>query len=189
MAMRNLKNNLGYTLTELLVGLVIMSLLIGLLVPSYMGFKSRRAIGLKAWDIKRSLELARSIAVTQNIQMKVCTTDTNYHCVKKHGSRLVVFFDRNKDHRWTVDEPIYRDTKIGDFDITLSASRRAYIRFKGSGESMESGNFLICLVAAGNFGKQVVIHWTGRIRLSKDSNKDGYDDSSVGKVSCEQSVS
>ncbi len=187
--MQSLKNNLGYTLTELLVGLVIMSLLIGVLMPSYTGFKARRAIGIKAWDIKRSLELARSIAVTQHIQTKVCTTDADFHCVKSHGSRLLVFVDDDKDHRWTVGEPIYRDTEIGDFDIALSASQRAYIRFKGSGESMESGNFLICSEHAGDFGRQVIVFRTGRIRLSKDSNKDGYDDRSGRKIRCEYSVS
>jgi Tfp pilus assembly protein FimT len=173
--MKNLKNYLGYSLAELLVALVVMSFLATLLMPSYSGFKTRRAISYKVWEIKRSLEFARSIAVTRHMQIKACMSDVNYRCVKRFGTRLVVFFDRNKDHQWTPDESIFRDTEIGEFDIKLSASGRAYVRYKRSGESLESGNFLVCSADAGDFGRKVIFFYSGRIRLSKDADKDGCD--------------
>jgi len=181
-----LKNTQGYTLVELLVSLAVFACLLSLVLPSYSGYKSRRAVSLKAWEIKRSLEFARSLAVTQNKLLKVCSATAGYQCVKRFGARLLVFYDQNGDHQWSQGEPLYRDTELGKFDIKLSASRRAYIRFKGSGESLESGNFLVCLVGAEDFGRQVIVFRSGRIRLSKDSDKDGYDDKSGQQIVCDK---
>jgi len=184
--MRVLKSIQGYTLVELLVSLVVLSCLLSLALPSYSGYKSRRAISIKTWEIKRSLEFARSLAVTQNKILKVCSATAGYQCVRRFGERLLVFQDQNGDHQWTQGEPLYRDTELGKFDIKLSASRRAYIRFKGSGESLESGNFLVCLASAEDFGRQVIVFRSGRIRLSKDINKDGYDDKSGQQIICDK---
>jgi len=180
------KNTLGYTLVELLVSLIIFSCLSALVLPSYSSYKSRRAVALKAWEIKRSLELGRSVAVTQNRQIKVCTATAQGRCVRRFGRRLLVFQDQDGNHQWTEGESLYRDTELGKFDIKLSASRRAYIRFKGSGESLESGNFLVCFADTEDFGRQVIVFRSGRIRLSKDSNRDGYDDKSGQQIICDK---
>lgn len=175
---------LGFTFVELLVSLIVLSLLLTLAFPSYSAYKARRSVSLMAWEIKRLLEFGRSIAVTQNVQIKICTATAIYQCVREFGERLLVFEDLDKNHRWTVNEPLHRDIDLGDFDIKLSASRRAYIRFKESGESLESGNFLICLSRADDFGRQVIIFRTGRIRLSKDRDQNGYDDRLGYQIVC-----
>jgi prepilin-type N-terminal cleavage/methylation domain-containing protein len=64
--MINRKKLSGFTLVELLVTLMIFSSLSLLVVPSYFGYQSRQAISLKAWEIKRALELARSIAASED---------------------------------------------------------------------------------------------------------------------------
>ena len=179
---------LGFTFVELLVGLVILSLLLSLAFPSYSAYKARRSVSLKAWEIKRLLEFGRSVAVTQNTQIKICTSTVTYQCVKEFGRRLLVFEDLDHNHRWAVDEPIYRNVDLGDFQIKLSASRRAYIRFKGSGESLESGNFLICSARADDFGRQVIIFRTGRIRLSRDRDHNGYDDRLGYQIVCSKTL-
>jgi len=183
---RACRSALGFTFVELLVSLIVLSLLSALAFPSYSGYKARRSVSLKAWEIKRSLELGRSIAVTQNTQIKVCTATVWHQCVKRFGERLLVFEDLNGDRRWTDNESLYKDVTLGDFAVKLSASGRAYVRFKGSGESLESGNFLVCSARAEDFGRQVIIFRTGRIRLSKDRDQDGYDDSSGQQIVCDK---
>ena len=78
-----------------------------------------------------------------------------------------------------------KTSSIEEVKINLSASNRAYIIFKITVESMESGNFEVC-DSDSNFikGRQVIIYRSGRIRLSKDTNQDGYHKSSSGVIKC-----
>ena len=174
----------GYSLVELLVSVTIFLCLSSLVIPSFSSINNRRAVSLKVWEIKRTLEYARSLAVTQNKFITVCVATEDYRCVKQHGSRLLVFDDQYTDYQWVPEEPLYRDVKLGNAAVKLSVSGRSYVRFDGSGASRGSGNFLVCIPGAEGFGRQVIFFYSGRIRLSKDSNRDGYDDKSGSSILC-----
>jgi len=174
----------GFTLAELLVTLMIFSCLSLMVIPSYFEYQNRHSLSMKAWEIKRALELARSIAVSQNKEIKVCPATLDHRCAIESGVRLLVFNDSNSDHQWHQDERIYKDIGIDEFNITLSASRRKYIRFKPSGESRESGNILVCNADKSDFARQIIVFYSGRIRLSKDTDLDGYDNKSGRSIIC-----
>ncbi|MDG1693743.1 MAG: GspH/FimT family pseudopilin [Porticoccaceae bacterium] len=182
--MINRKKLSGFTLVELLVTLMIFSTLSLLVVPSYFSYQSRQAISLKAWEIKRALELARSIAVSEYIQIKACLAGSNYGCVANSGTKFLVFKDSNNNHQWDTDEPIYKDIGIEDFNIKLSASGRASVRFRSTGEAMESGNIQICNIKKTDFSKQIIFIYSGRIRMSTDENRDGYDEKNGRNIAC-----
>ena len=176
--------NFGFSIMELLVVLIVFSCLSIMVIPSYFDYQNRLNIGLKAWEIKRSLELARSIAVAKYRRVKACPADENYACVSQLAKRFLVFEDVNADHQWSLDEPIYKDIAIGDFKIKLSAVGRPFIRFKPTGESMESGNVMICNPSKSDFARQVIVFSSGRIRFSIDKNADGYDEKSGIPIDC-----
>jgi len=173
----------GFTLAELLVTLMIFSFLSLITIAFYSGFQSRQFVSLKAWEVKRSLELARSIAITQRKKIKLCMA-IDYHCVAINGTQLLIFSDDNANHQWSQDERIYRNISLDGITIKLSASGRKFIRFKPTGESMESGNFLICDSDKSDYAKQVIVYLTGSIRFSKDINLDGYDDKKGRSIIC-----
>ena len=57
---------------------------------------------------------------------------------------------------------------------------------KESGESLESGNFQVCSSDLSNpYGRQVIVYRSGRVRLSVDTDNDGYHESSNGTVNCD----
>jgi prepilin-type N-terminal cleavage/methylation domain-containing protein len=174
----------AFTLIELLIAIVIFSLLSALVLPPNFAYQNRRAVSLKSWEIKRSLELARSIAIAKYRRVKACPADKNYACVSQLAKRFLVFEDINADHQWSLDEPIYQDIAIGDFKIKLSAVGRPYIRFKPTGESMESGNVMICNPSKSDFARQVIVFSSGRIRFSIDKDADGYDEKSGIPIDC-----
>lgn len=179
------RSNTGYSLLEVLISLSLLLFLSFLLVPSFTELKARRVVSLKVWEIKRTMEYARSLAITQNTAMLLCTATETYQCVQRNGSRLVVFNDQNEDYQWSADEPLYRDVDLGDALIELSISGgRAYMKLSSSGRIGGSGNFQICMPGAGDFGRQVIFYYSGRIRLSKDSNGDGYDEKSGSSIRC-----
>jgi Tfp pilus assembly protein FimT len=167
-----------------LIAITIFSLLSALVLPANFGHQNRRAVSLKSWEIKRSLELARSIAVAKYRRVKACPADENYVCVSQLAKRFLVFIDVNADHQWSSGEPKYKDIAIGDFKIKLSAVGRPFIRFKPTGESMESGNIMICNPSKSDFARQVIVFSSGRIRFSIDKNADGYDEKSGIPIDC-----
>ncbi len=59
------------------------------------------------------------------------------------------------------------------------------MRFKGSGEALDSGNFLVCSENQSvTYGRQTIIFHSGRIRLSRDSDNDGHDDRGGVNIRC-----
>lgn len=176
--------NLGFSITELLVVLTIFCCLSLVVIPSYFDLHNRQNVGLKAWEIKRSLELARSVAVAEYRSVKACPADENDTCVSGLGKRFLVFGDSNADDQWNSDEPIYKSIAIGGFNVRLSATGRPFIRFKSSGEAMESGNVMICNPLTTDYARQVIVFVSGRIRVSEDTDADGYDEKSAKAINC-----
>jgi type IV fimbrial biogenesis protein FimT len=176
----------GFSLIELLVCISILSLLLTTSLRFMSSFTGQQKVAIQIIEIRKSLELARNLAVMDRKIWKVCMLDAQQNCVKQNGVFLAVFRDDNHDHQRDHDEKIAKTSSIDKLNIKLSASNRAYIRFKMTGESMESGNFEVCAPDS-NFirGRQVIIYRSGRIRLSKDTDQDGYHDSSNGSISCD----
>ena len=175
----------GFSLIELLVCIGIVSLLITISLPSMTSLTGRQRVAAQIVEIRNALQLARSLAVMEGEVWKVCMLDTQQNCVKQNGDTLTVFRDDNNDNQRGHDEKRKNVSSIEGVNIKLSASNRTYIRFKRTGESMESGNFQVCS-SDPNFaqGRQVIIYRSGRIRLSKDTNGDGYHESWSGSISC-----
>jgi len=183
--MKHEKNSGGYTLVELFVSVAVLLCFTSLVLPSLSGVNTRRTVTLKTWEIKRHLEYTRSIAITRNKEITLCIATLDYRCVRKQGSRLLVFEDTDNNRRWTSEEVLYRDTKLGKATVELSASfGSSIIHFKGNGESKHSGNFKVCEPGIEPFARQVIFFRSGRVRLSGNSDMDGYDNRSSSPILC-----
>lgn len=181
----NSNSDKGFTLAELLVSMTILAVLAALAVPSFNNLLNRQAISQQAWEVRRALELARGLAVAEQQVWKVCMADLNLQCVKQQGQRLLVFRDSNNDHLVNGQDKLQLNLQIQSRNIRLSASGRSYIRFKGSGEALDSGNFLFCgNDKSSQYGRQTIVFRSGRVRLSTDTDGDSYDDAGGKKISC-----
>jgi Tfp pilus assembly protein FimT len=79
--------------------MAILAALAALAAPSFNNLLNRQAISHQAWEVRRALELARSLAVAEQQVWKVCMADLNLQCVKQQGQRLLVFRDSNSDQQ------------------------------------------------------------------------------------------
>ena len=181
----NSNSDKGFTLAELLVSIAILAVLATLAIPSFNNLLDRQAISQQAWEVRRALELARGLAVAEQQVWKVCMADLNLQCVKQQGQRLLVFRDSNNDHLVNGQDKLQLNLQIQSRNIRLSASGRSYIRFKGSGEALDSGNFLFCgNDKSSQYGRQTIVFRSGRVRLSTDTDGDSYGDAGGKKISC-----
>ena len=175
----------GFTIVELMVTLAIAAILLAVAVPSFTLFAQKRAISQKTVQVRNALELARGLALSQRQVWTVCTVDASNSCVSSAGLRLLVFRDDNDDKDFNTGEMLHQDIDIDSIELEISASGRPYIRFARSGEALESGNIEVCSTnQTVDYGRQVIVFRSGRIRLSSDSDGDGYDDTGGAKIVC-----
>lgn len=59
----------GFTLVELMVGLVVLAILMGIAIPSYQGFIANQRVRATTTDLHSSLVLARSEAIKRSRQV------------------------------------------------------------------------------------------------------------------------
>lgn len=175
----------GFTIVELMVTLAIAAILLAVAVPSFTLFAQKRAISQKTVQVRNALELARGLVLSQRQVWTVCTVDASNSCVSSAGLRLLVFRDDNDDKDFNTGEMLHQDIDIDSIELEISASGRPYIRFARSGEALESGNIEVCSTnQAVDYGRQAIVFRSGRIRLSNDSDGDGYDDTGGTKIEC-----
>lgn len=175
----------GFTIVELMVTLAIAAILLAVAAPSFTLFAQKRAISQKTVQVRNALELARGLALSQRQVWTVCTVDASNSCVSSAGLRLLVFRDDNDDKDFNTGEMLHQDIDIDSIELEISASGRPYIRFARSGEALESGNIEVCSTnQAVDYGRQAIVFRSGRIRLSNDSDGDGYDDTGGTKIEC-----
>jgi len=176
----------AFTLIELMVTVAIAAILLGIAVPSFNDFIQKRAVNLKTVEVRGALELARGLAISQRQTWKVCTVDALNSCVLKDGVRLIVFRDDNSNNALDVGESLHADVALNALDLKLSVGLgQTSLAFRGSGEALLGGNFEICSENSSfDFGRRAIVFISGRIRLSSDSDADGYDDTGGVKIQC-----
>lgn len=175
----------GFTLVELMITVAIAAILLAVAVPSFSLFAQKRAINQKTLQVRNALELARGLALSQRQVWTVCTLDASDSCVDSAGVRLVVFRDDNNDRDLSVGEILHQDIDINAIELEMSSPSGPHIRFAGSGEALESGNLKVCSANQSvDYGRQAIVFRSGRVRLSSDSDGDGYDDVGGTKIAC-----
>lgn len=178
----------GFTIVELMVTVAIAAILLAVAVPSFTSFAQKRAISQKTVQVRNALELARGLALSQRQILTVCTVNSSNSCVSTGGLRLLVFFDLDLSYGFNTGDSLHQDIDINSIALKMSASGRPYIRFARSGEAMESGNLEVCSTnQAIDYGRRAIVFRSGRIRLSSDSDGDGYDDAGGTKIDCPSS--
>jgi prepilin-type N-terminal cleavage/methylation domain-containing protein len=187
--MNRYANTRAFTLLELIITLAIAAILLVIATPSFTNFTQKRAVSQKTVQVRSALELARGLAISQKQVWKVCTVNALNACVKEDGVRLLVFRDDNLDNSFSVGESLQQEIDINAIQMELAASFGVnYIRFSATGEAMESGSYEVCSSNQNfDYGRRAIIFRSGRVRLSSDSDADGYDDNGGVKIECHTS--
>jgi len=156
----------GYTLIELMLTLTVLSVLIGLAVPSFRDMVRNNRITAQTNEFIGALNYARSEALKRSNPVTACASADGVTCsgVNDWSTGWIVFADTNANGILDNVEVAMQRWPATDPGITLNATTRPFVRYGPSGVSSGSETFaLLKPGCTGNHARQITVSTTGRI--------------------------
>jgi len=176
----------GFTLIELLVVVAIAIILLLYSIPSTSMAHQSKA-DTTAQMLLRITQLAKQRAINEGGQVTLCGTANLSDCDRLwHNMTIMVFADKNNNHRRDSDENILDQAEAGDILIQWNGVR-PYMRFRPDGTAIEFGTYTYCPINRDNhLARQLTINAAGRPYLSTDQDHDGFHENNTtgGIIDC-----
>lgn len=169
--MINLHKNSGFTLIELMIGIMILAIILGFAVPSLSAFLKNNRLATAASDLSGDLAFARAEAARRGTRISLCISSDGTECLtdtSDWASGRITFVDSDASGTFEASkDELLRFSQPTDKQITAMASsfsdvHQLQFRPNGTINSDGSGNFKICDDRSGDFGKTVELLRTGR---------------------------
>ncbi|MCE9678017.1 GspH/FimT family pseudopilin [Shewanella sp. AS1] len=165
-----MKNQIGFTLIELMVTLTVAIILIGIAAPSLSSLYEAQRADAEIRKIQQTLQQARNAAISFGVRVTVCPIADN-QCSDNWQSGLVVFSDSGTINAIDgSDKIIFQTGPFSSQDIV--SYNRSSVRFFPDGlASGSNGTLKYCPGSATSpNSRAVVVNQAGRIRFSTDKN-------------------
>jgi type IV fimbrial biogenesis protein FimT len=164
----------GFTLIELSIALVIVSILLTSGSASYHFLINQSRIQGDVGRLLMMLRMARQQAIVHTTTSVLCPSRDNKTCIKDWKLPIIYFFDTNNNRKRDDDEIIQRRFEAIKGDDVLIKYPRTQVRFNELGmANFYNGTFGYCL---GEAIHGVVISRLGRIRFAQDLDGDHHPD-------------
>jgi type IV fimbrial biogenesis protein FimT len=171
MVTRAIRKQAGVTLVELMLGLVVLAVILGIGVPSFQNLMRNSEMTSRANSAIIALQLARSEAIRRGRPVTACPSSDAQTCGTNWGDGWIVFVDGNASgSSASVDEILRVDES--DSRVTTDASPD-FIRFLGNGmrdTSVSTGVQSVQLkrpdCGVGQ-GRELTVSPAGRANISK----------------------
>ncbi len=174
---------LGFTLIELMITIVVLAIIVSIAVPSLKDVIIRNRVATEINSLVATLNSGRSEAIKRGRSVSIIPA-TNWQ------DGWTLFEDTDKDGAFDTGETpikISNGFTSGSDTLTYTAAV-TFVRFKSNGFAANTGTFKLCESGAeAKYARAVYISSTGRIRLSSDTNSNGVHDdgsSTPNELSC-----
>lgn len=164
----------GFTLIELMVGIGLTALLMSIAVPALNLFVSNARQTAAMNDFVASMHLARSTAVTTNTRVTVCASSNGASCQAVDWDQgWIVFSDLDSDQTLDNDETVISQSAAIDELSIASNEFGQFIMYRPNGRVMNasingnSGQFTVCDDRGADKAKVLIVDLSGRPRVSK----------------------
>ena len=145
----------GFTLTEILVAMAIMSILAAIAIPNWGTLLPTYALNSSARQVQSELHKLKSRAVAENANFRLVFSTTSYsYSIEKYSGTSYQAAGENKPLPVGI-------TLVGTSDTTLG--------FTSRGTSIDTSDKTVKLCNIKSAGKNVVLSDTGRIRIDNAS--------------------
>lgn len=167
-----MKNQHGFSLSELLVTTTLVTVMTGIGVPSMSEFIKNDRQTTQINKLVGHLALARSQAVTLAQPVSICASDNAVTCSSNDwASGWLVYVDADASGDVSSGDDILRAQEALPGDSTLSSSVGSAITFDDRGFAPGSaGSFSLCDDRGAAHMKAITISLTGRVRLGGSSS-------------------
>ncbi|HHW4678191.1 MAG TPA: GspH/FimT family pseudopilin [Xylella sp.] len=160
----------GYTLPELLITMVLLTLLTSVGLPFFKRTVERQRVENAMYMLSSHLAGARIAAITQKIPVSVCPSHGNSQCRQDSNwsTGWISYSDWNRRSQPTSPEAIFQKQQISNTDAIriVSTSRRPRVRFLPDGRSTGS-NISISFCNRDRLIGLITVNNSGRIRSNK----------------------
>lgn len=180
------KNQVGFTLVELIITLVIAGILLTIAVPSFNSFLMNSRLTTQINELVSAIQLSRSEAIKRGTNVTICKSSTGTSCGASWTNGWVVFEDANNNGAVDVSEPIVRihGELRGLNTLTFGTKSRVTYTNQGLASGYDE-TFVLCDSRGASSAKAATISSIGRVRLATDSNTDGIVENGSGNnVTC-----
>ena len=186
--LKSLNQASGFTLVEMLLvmGLACF-LLLKLASPSFAYRRQQQEITDMMRQIQDAISMARSSAVGQNVMVTFCRSRDGETCSGSWSEGSIIFTDYNADHEVNdEDQVIIRlPALLPAGTLSFNSFRnRQYLQLTPRGvTNFQNGNFKFCPDNGDmHLAAQLIVSFTARTRMAKDSDGDGVVENSQGRA-------
>ncbi len=162
----------GFTLLELLITVVLVSVIMAIGIPSMREFTQNDRLITNINTLIGHLNYARSEAVKRSQQVSVCASNDAATCGGNWSDGWIVYIDADADNSFTAGEEVIRVQQSLQGGNTLTATgigTQITYDYRGFVDAASVGSLQLCDGRSGAHGKTVRITTTGRVRLETDT--------------------
>lgn len=152
-------SQVGMTLVELMLVLVMASIVLTLGVPSFQALIQRNRLTAETNRFVTSMMLARSEAVKRNTATGMVAKSNDW------SNGWVVWVDTDDDGAQGTGELVLRTEEAADSTVTLSGSVTAF-QYASDGTLNTTGSLNVCDgITTGGTGRQISLALTGHVSV------------------------
>jgi type IV fimbrial biogenesis protein FimT len=158
----------GFTALELLVTMAIIAILLTAGVPAFKNYSWNLRMKTAMDGLQTDLNLARSRAISHNIQTVICPAIDSNDCsgLSDWQDGWIVFTDLNGDRHKQDGEPLLKIANAVEFLDIGSSRSRSYLRFYPNGTSPGSNiTIRFCDKRGAEYAGKIAVSNSGRIRM------------------------
>lgn len=176
----------GFTLLELLICLLIVTVLGIISIPGLHNLAERQRSDSIMRSLMDAIALGKTTAITTGEPVTLCRSRNGAECGGQWQEGVLLFTDANADRQVNQDDVVKRYFTFPDADGVLTwraFQNRQYLQFTSAGHTRnQNGSFTYC---SGNrkpeLARQLIVSRTARARFAIDSDGDGIREDSEGK--------
>ncbi len=180
----------GFSLVELCVALVLISVSLMLAVPELSSFYQKQQIRSELGYLIRAITTARDQAITFNQSVYICPSQNQIACGGDWHDGFISYVDLNFNSELDGEDTVlltkgnYRE---GDKIFWRAFRRRNFLEFSPLGfTAFQNGTFTYCPREGLEYAEGLILNIQGRLRFTSDSDGDGIDEGANGRpLRCE----